>query len=519
MKQRLPLALSAAALLVAVFGATSMGHAAVQTLLKVKSVPFAKKAGFATRAGLANRAKLADRAKTADKAKTATTAGTASSATTAGTANTATTADNANSVNGIQASTTPTAGQLFPLGADAKFPSSVIPTSGTPSGVWTLTGNTGTNPSTNFLGTTDAQPLVFKTNNAEAMRVDESGNLGLGTIGPIAKLESNSTGISLLGTSTTRGIVGRLGGISCPGTYAVGGCAGDSGGIGVFGNSTTRSVVGTLSAANCPGTYAVGGCAGDTGSVGVAGNSATGRAVQGVSGTGIGVIGDASTRGVVGTLGGTSCAGAYAVGGCAGAAVADGVYGVGNANGAGVRAANTGGGNIFVGEAPIGTPKARIDATGKGFFDGGTQTGGADYAESIPVAGHQTLRPGDVLAVDTRHGFTVGKARSAGSPLVVGVYSTKPALLAVGSHGIGESLKGEVPVAMLGVVPTRVSAENGAIRPGDLLTTARTPGYAMKAKALVVRGVRLYGSGTILGKALQPLKHETGVVRVLLMLR
>jgi hypothetical protein len=41
----------------------------------------------------------------------------------------------------------------------------------------------------------------------------------------------------------------------------------------------------------------------------------------------------------------------------------------------------------------------------------------------------------------------------------------------------------------------------------------------MKAKALVVRGVRLYGSGTILGKALQPLKRGAGVVRVLLMLR
>ena len=33
---------------------------------------------------------------------------------------------------------------------------------------WSLTGNAGTNPSTNFIGTTDAQPLMFRVNNANA---------------------------------------------------------------------------------------------------------------------------------------------------------------------------------------------------------------------------------------------------------------------------------------------------------------------------------------------------------------
>src|SRR6186997_2969105 len=35
---------------------------------------------------------------------------------------------------------------------------------------WLLAGNAGTSPATNFIGTTDAQPLVFRTNNVEAMR-------------------------------------------------------------------------------------------------------------------------------------------------------------------------------------------------------------------------------------------------------------------------------------------------------------------------------------------------------------
>jgi hypothetical protein len=46
---------------------------------------------------------------------------------------------------------------------------------------WRLTGNAGTNPTSDFLGTTDVQPLVFRTNGTEWMRLDSSGHLGLGT--------------------------------------------------------------------------------------------------------------------------------------------------------------------------------------------------------------------------------------------------------------------------------------------------------------------------------------------------
>lgn len=38
---------------------------------------------------------------------------------------------------------------------------------------WGLTGNSGTNPSTNFIGTTDAQDLVLKANNSEFARLHE----------------------------------------------------------------------------------------------------------------------------------------------------------------------------------------------------------------------------------------------------------------------------------------------------------------------------------------------------------
>ena len=54
---------------------------------------------------------------------------------------------------------------------------------------WTLSGNAGTDPTTNYLGTTDNQPLVFKTNGIEAARIDSSGNVGISTSDPGAQLE------------------------------------------------------------------------------------------------------------------------------------------------------------------------------------------------------------------------------------------------------------------------------------------------------------------------------------------
>ncbi|MDW8419794.1 MAG: hypothetical protein RML37_10295, partial [Chitinophagales bacterium] len=53
---------------------------------------------------------------------------------------------------------------------------------------WKTTGNSGTNPATNFLGTTDGQPLVIRTSNTERLRITQTGDVGIGTTTPAARL-------------------------------------------------------------------------------------------------------------------------------------------------------------------------------------------------------------------------------------------------------------------------------------------------------------------------------------------
>lgn len=49
---------------------------------------------------------------------------------------------------------------------------------------WSLTGNGGTDPAVNFVGTTDAADFIVKTNSTEAVRVTPGGHVGIGTASP-----------------------------------------------------------------------------------------------------------------------------------------------------------------------------------------------------------------------------------------------------------------------------------------------------------------------------------------------
>jgi collagen type VII alpha len=53
-----------------------------------------------------------------------------------------------------------------------------------PSTAWDLLGNAGTSPATNFIGTTDAADLVFRTSNTERARLTAGGQFGIGNVTP-----------------------------------------------------------------------------------------------------------------------------------------------------------------------------------------------------------------------------------------------------------------------------------------------------------------------------------------------
>lgn len=161
------------------------------------------------------------------------------------------------------------------------------------------------------------------------------------------------------------------------------------------------------------------------------------------------------------------------------------------------------------------TNVARIDKTGKGFFNGGTQTGGADVAEMFDVEGAKsTYEPGDVLVISENADRTVEKSSEPNSTRIAGVYATKPGVVLT-ERDIEASLDDLVPMGVVGVIPTKVCDENGPIKRGDLLVTSSLKGHAMKAIPTEINGILIYSTGAILGKALENFDGQLGLIKVL----
>lgn len=151
------------------------------------------------------------------------------------------------------------------------------------------------------------------------------------------------------------------------------------------------------------------------------------------------------------------------------------------------------------------------------YFPGSVNVAGSINAKYQDVAewvqSSQELSAGTVVVLDHTKSNQVIASSVSYDTRVAGVISLQP--------GITLGLKGEgkVLVATTGRVRIRVDASRGAIQVGDLLVTSDVAGVAMKSQPIDVGGVQIHRPGTLIGKALEPLVHGEGEILVLLSLQ
>ena len=185
-----------------------------------------------------------------------------------------------------------------------------------------------------------------------------------------------------------------------------------------------------------------------------------------------------------------------------------------------------------LGEGPAPTAAVfRVTSEGDVLADGAYYgqefyTGAADVAEWVPVS--EPVAPGDVLELDPENPGYYRKARGRCSTLVSGVVSTDPGFILGANPSTLDfgpwTDDSRLPtddsrpwtsdsalLALIGIVPVKVTDEGGPIRPGDLLVVSSTLGYAMRWNPS--DGVPC----GLVGKALEPLTDASGVILVLLM--
>ncbi len=136
----------------------------------------------------------------------------------------------------------------------------------------------------------------------------------------------------------------------------------------------------------------------------------------------------------------------------------------------------------------------------------------ADCAEDFDVVGEVKVEPGTVMVLGNDGNLI--ECNQAYDKRVAGVISGagdyKPGIVLDKRQSTTGNRQ---PVALMGKVFCKVDAQLGSIEVGDLLTTSGTYGYAMKVSD------PLKAVGSIIGKALRPLKEGKGMIPILVTLQ
>jgi len=176
------------------------------------------------------------------------------------------------------------------------------------------------------------------------------------------------------------------------------------------------------------------------------------------------------------------------------------------------------------GNLGVGTPypSATLDVNGTARVSVLQIVGGADFAEYFEVSEATSsgedatpkVEPGMVVSLDPASPGKLTLSAQAYDRRVAGVVSgaggVKPGMV---MSQKGTLADGKFPVALTGRVYCWADASQGAIEPGDLLTTSSTPGHAMKASDTAK------AQGAIIGKAMTGLKEGKGLILALVTLQ
>ena len=357
---------------------------------------------------------------------------------------------------------------------------------------WSLSGNAlGGNPS--FLGTTDNNPLVIETNASEAMRVDASGKIGVGTNNPQSKLDIVSGGnFDSPQVSIQQTVVSEFARLRFN-SFAL-----DTGGTPI--PLLPWDIAVGQGAMN----FFVAGGAGNIISLNKNGN------------VGVGTTRPLNKLHVVGD--GITVEAPCTEQGCIFSGVSLSSDGVLFASGNGDSLTLKGTEGVFVDSDLQVNARATMNqdlrVNARATVNVLQITGGSDLAEPFEIAGPVPPKPGIVLAIDPDHPGQLRVAAKAYDRTVSGVVS--------GANGIhaGVTMKqegmagtGSVAVSLSGRVYCWADSSYGPIEAGDLLTTSNTPGYAMKVSDFT------RANGAIIGKAMTSLPKGQGLVLMLVSLQ
>lgn len=374
-------------------------------------------------------------------------------------------------------------------------------------------------------------PIIFSTENVEKMRVQTSGNVGIGNSAPAFKLDvagvirSSTGGFKFPdGTvQTTAAGSGTITGVTA-GAGLTGGGAGGAVTLDI-GAGTGLSVASDSVSVNY----------GSTAGTAVQGNTSIAvSAGDGLSGGGPVTLGAGGTLTLTNADKGSSQSIFKNVANAAGTAQ----FAAGSNNDT-VRFEGTGGATVSFDSATkkviINTAGATSSAANVSAGQFGQNVGGGDFsfpanltvtgtveggnikakyqdvAEWVPAAAQ--IPSGTVVILDSTKSNHVISSTRAYDTRVAGVISEKPGI------ALGESGENKVLVATTGRVRIKVDATRSPIHIGDLLVTSDVSGMAMKSEALNIGGVQIHRPGTLIGKALEPLEKGKGEILVLLSLQ